>query len=62
MSNEPFRLQNEAPPHQPWRGEAPERTEQRMLISGLDCLPGQMDLFQTDGDTDSDDPKYMKGE
>ena len=62
MSNEPFRLQNEAPPHQPWRGEAPERTEQIMLISGLDCLPGQMDLFETDGSIDGKHPKHMKGE
>lgn len=25
-----------------------ERTKQTMLLSGLDCLPGQLDLFDVD--------------
>lgn len=24
--------------------------KQRLLLTGLDCLPGQLDLFPTDGD------------
>ena len=49
---EPFRLSAdpEPPSQSPWRGEEPERTEQRMLLTGLDCLPGQLDLFETEGD------------
>lgn len=26
-----------------------ERKQQRVLLAGLDCLPGQNDLFETDG-------------
>ena len=33
------------PPYKPWKGEEPERTEQKKLLSGLDSLPGQLDLF-----------------
>ena len=32
----------------PWRGSEPENTRQTLLLSGLDCLPGQQDLFATD--------------
>jgi hypothetical protein len=32
----------------PWRGREPENTRQTLLLSGLDCLPGQQDLFATD--------------
>jgi hypothetical protein len=32
----------------PWRGGKPENTRQTLLLSGLDCLPGQQDLFATD--------------
>ena len=34
----------------PWRGREPENTRQTMLLSGMGCLPGQQDLFQTDGE------------
>ena len=27
----------------------PDRTRQMRLFAGLDCLPGQLDLFPTDG-------------
>ncbi|MGA2617891.1 MAG: hypothetical protein ABSF26_09785 [Thermoguttaceae bacterium] len=32
-------------PHKPWRGPEPERTQQRKLLDGMDCLAGQLDLF-----------------
>ncbi len=34
---------------------APVSGKQRNLFSGMDCLPGQMDLFDTDGGSDEDD-------
>ena len=45
-----FQLRNDPPPHKPWRGEEPEKKQQRVLFAGLGCLPGQQDLFATDGD------------
>lgn len=47
---EPFRLQNDPPPKKPWVPPAPEETTQRVLFAGMDCLPGQLDLFRTDGE------------
>ena len=41
-----------APRPKPARFENSEE-RQRMLLAGLDCLPGQGDLFQTDGEEDS---------
>ena len=44
-----FQLENEKP-----RRASPslfadnERSKQTMLLSGLDCLPGQLDLFDVD--------------
>jgi hypothetical protein len=32
-------------PHKPQHFENAERTTQRVLVTGLDCLPGQLDLF-----------------
>ena len=32
-------------PHKPWRGQEPEHTQQRKLLDGMDCLAGQLDLF-----------------
>jgi len=34
----------------PKRCLPPRREVQRMLLTGLDCLPGQQDLFAVDGD------------
>ncbi len=45
---EPFRLSNDAPPVAA-PIDRPPRLRQRQLFSGLDCLPGQRDLFPTDG-------------
>ena len=45
MSDEPFRLSNDPPPRRPWRGKQPSPVRQKLLLSGLDCLPGQLDLF-----------------
>jgi hypothetical protein len=44
-----FVLSNPAPQPKPWQGGEPENTRQTVLLSGLDCLPGQQDLFETDG-------------
>jgi hypothetical protein len=45
-----FVLSNPAPKPKPWQGDEPENTRQTVLLSGLDCLPGQQDLFAADGD------------
>ncbi len=44
-----FQLRNDPLSHKPWRGEAPEKAQQKTLFAGLDCLSGQQDLFATDG-------------
>ena len=49
-TDETFTLSNPPPKPIPWRGPKPENTRQTMLLSGLDCLPGQGDLFETDGE------------
>jgi hypothetical protein len=46
---ERFTLANPAPPPPARRGPEPERTRQTVLFAGLDCLPGQQNLFATDG-------------
>ena len=51
-NDELFALANEAPRPKPARFENSEG-RQRMLLAGLDCLPGQGDLFHTDGEEDS---------
>jgi hypothetical protein len=43
-------LEQTKPKPQPWRGRKPENTRHTMLLSGLDCLPGQGDLFATNGE------------
>ena len=45
-----FALSNPAPAPRPWRGDEPENTRQTVLLCGTDCRPGQLDLFQTDGE------------
>ena len=45
-----FVLENAAPKPKPWRGTAPESTRQTVLLCGMECQPGQQDLFQTDGE------------
>ena len=32
-----------------WHSEDPEECRQTVLFAGMDCLPGQLDLFETDG-------------
>ncbi len=44
-----FQLRNDPPPWRPARFGAIEGA-QRALFAGLDCLPGQQDLFSTDGE------------
>jgi hypothetical protein len=45
LTNPPPRA---TPPESP--GPQPEDTQQRVLFSGMDCLPGQQNLFETDGE------------
>ncbi len=45
-----FALHNPLATKKPWRGSAPENTRQTLLIAGMDCLAGQRDLFETDGE------------
>ena len=40
------------PRPKPWKPEAPTPGRQRVLFAGLDCLAGQRDLFDTDGQPD----------
>ncbi len=40
-----FQLANDPPPHKPMRFDDAEPMRQRPLIDGLQCLPGQLDLF-----------------
>ena len=47
-SNE-FVLSNVPPEPKPRHGGKPENTRQKMLLTGMDCQPGQLDLFETDG-------------
>ena len=44
-----FVLSNAPPKPKPWRGGEPENTRQTVLFTGMDCLAGQQDLFETDG-------------
>ncbi|MFZ1933132.1 MAG: hypothetical protein WCB27_01625 [Thermoguttaceae bacterium] len=45
-----FTLANPPPPHNPWSGERTEQCRQKVLLTGMDCPPGQLDLFQADGE------------
>jgi hypothetical protein len=45
-----FVLGNAPPKPKPWRGGKPENTRQTVLLTGMDCRPGQQNLFETDGD------------
>jgi len=49
---ERFTLANDPPRLKPLRFENREE-RQRMLLAGLDCLPGQDNLFRTDGEENS---------
>ncbi|MGA2068316.1 MAG: hypothetical protein ABSG86_25310 [Thermoguttaceae bacterium] len=40
-----MRLAAAEPPRKPWKGQEPEHTQQRKLLEGMDCLAGQLDLF-----------------
>jgi hypothetical protein len=46
---EQFTLQNDEPRRKPRSIESNPKTRQEMLLAGLDRLPGQMDLFPTEG-------------
>ena len=42
-----FVLENATVKPEPWRGQEPENTRQTVLLTGMDCRPGQQDLFET---------------
>ncbi len=50
-NSDAFALGNVPPESKPWHGDEPENTRQKVLLSGMDCQPGQLDLFETDGKT-----------
>jgi hypothetical protein len=39
---------------EPLKQPAEEDIRQTVLFSGMDCLPGQLDLFETDGAAESE--------
>ena len=43
-----WQLEQTRPKPKPWCGREPENTRQTLLLSGLDRLPGQRDLFEPD--------------
>ena len=47
---EGYALTNPAPRLPEWRGRQPENIRQTVLLCGMDCLPGQQDLFETDSE------------
>lgn len=54
--DEPFELSN--PPPKRKRLDVPNTTGvQKVLLAGLGCLPGQKNLFSTDGDKAHDDTR-----
>lgn len=40
-----FQLQNDPPKRLPAHFDNQDATKQRSLVDGMDCLPGQLDLF-----------------
>jgi hypothetical protein len=48
--DERYALTNPPPRLPESLGPQPENTRQRVLVSGMDCLPGQQNLFETDGE------------
>lgn len=54
MTDEPFRLDDEPQPTKKTESVEPKKETQQVLFSGLDLLPGQRDLFTTDGYGDTD--------
>ena len=44
-----FKLQNDEPAPRKRKIVSTERAKQRVLFAGLNCLPGQQNLFETDG-------------
>lgn len=53
MPDEPFRLRPPPPPKKRFEDQPDAR--QAVLFSGLGCLPGQGNLFQTDGPKEKPD-------
>lgn len=50
--NEPFELRNDPIVAKPLEFEHNPKGKQKVLFAGMKCLPGQQDLFETDGAID----------
>ena len=61
MSDEPFTLRN-APPVPPTAQFENNPNRQRVLLAGMDCLAGQLDLFPTDGASCDDDSRAQQSD
>jgi hypothetical protein len=55
FDDQSFSLVNDTPRPRPLFAAPATKAAQRVLFAGLDCLPGQLDLFQTDGEAPADD-------
>ena len=42
-----YELANPPPKRAKWKGEAAAKCRQKVLLTGMDCLDGQLDLFNT---------------
>jgi hypothetical protein len=60
MTDDTFTLANDKQAPKPRQFENNDKARQTVMFGGLDCLPGQLDLFQTDGR--DDDETINKGE
>jgi hypothetical protein len=50
--DEGYTLANPSPGLPEPRGPQPENLRQAVLFFGMDCLPGQRNLFETDGEAE----------
>lgn len=48
-SDDEFRLANHKPRSKTDRFDRLPPAQQGVLFAGMDCMPGQLDLFETDG-------------
>jgi hypothetical protein len=56
MTDDAFRLASDPPRPRPAEFHDSEQRRQRALFAGLDVLPGQLDLFSTDGELEKISP------
>jgi hypothetical protein len=49
-NSDEFALSYVPPEPKSWHGGEAENTRQKVLLTGMDCRPGQLNLFETDGE------------